>query len=212
MNATAVRPGPAGRQGGAQPARVAGSGVGPSTAESRPVEDGDAAQDSAVVALGRIVNTHATRGELRMLPYNPDSTALNVGSVVVLQRGENRQHRRVEALRRHKHFLLLTLEGCASMTAAEALVGYDVCVPQTELPPPGPQAVYHFELLGMTVESTGGEEIGVVEDVFGTPGNDVCVVRSASREHLIPLVAPIVKDVDRERRRLVIDPLPGLLD
>ncbi len=207
MTATVVRSGPTRRRdsGGH-------STPGAHTPASDPVEHAEAATAPAVVTLGRIVNTHATRGELRMLPYNPESTALHVGSVVMLQRGDDRQRRSVAGLRRHKRFLLLTLDDCDSMTAAEALVGYDVCVPQAELPPPGPESIYHFELVGMTVECINGDDVGVVADVFDTPGNDGCVVRSAAREYLIPLVADIVKEVDRARRRLVIDPLPGLLD
>ncbi len=165
-----------------------------------------------MVALGRLVNVHATRGELRMLPFNPDSTALSPGSSVVLRRGAERQRRHISAVRPHKHFLLLTLEGCASMTAAETLVGYEVCVAEGDLPPAGPGEIYHYQLLGMAVVTTSGADIGVVAEVLATPGNDVCVVRGAGAEHLIPLTANVVKEVDRERLRLIIDPLPGLLD
>jgi 16S rRNA processing protein RimM len=176
------------------------------------VADADRAGDAAVIPLGRLVNVHATRGELRMLPFNPHSTTLSAGAAVVLRRGDDRQRRHINAIRPHKRFLLLTLEGCASMAAAEALVGYEVCVAEDDLPPAGPGEIYHYQLLGMTVVTTTGAELGVVGEVFATAGHDVCVVRSPGAEHLIPLTTNIVKEVDRERLRLVIDPLPGLLD
>ncbi len=43
-----------------------------------------------MVALGTIVNTPGIRGELRLLPYNPDTTALQPGHDVFLARGEMR--------------------------------------------------------------------------------------------------------------------------
>jgi len=98
------------------------------------------------------------------------------------------------------------------MTAAQSLIGCEVCVPEGQLPPAGPGEVYHYELMGMAVVTTGGDAIGVVAAVIATGGNDVCVVRDGAHEHLIPLVAGVVQQVDRERSRLVIDPLPGLLD
>ena len=45
------------------------------------------------------------------------------------------------------------------------------------------------------------------------PANDIFVVDAGEgREILIPHVAHIVKDVNLEARRVVIEPMPGLLD
>lgn len=166
----------------------------------------------ALIALGDIVNTHATHGELRVRLFNPDSTVLARGATVVLRRAGELQRRRITALRPHKHLLLLTLDGCDSMDAAQALVGYEVCVREDELPPAGPDEVYHYQLVGMTVVTTVGTEIGVVTEVIAIGSNDVCVVRADRREHLIPLIADVVRHVDHADKRLIIDPLPGLLD
>ena len=166
---------------------------------------------ATLIPLGTIVGPHALRGELRVRLFNPDSTTLRVGATVVLQRAPERQARRVAALRPHRQFTLLTLDGCASITAAEQLVGYEVCVAERDLPPAGAGEVYHYQLLGMTVVTTAGVEVGRVAEVLALPSNDVCVVRG-EREYLIPFIADVVKEVDRDRRRLLIDPLPGLLD
>ena len=166
----------------------------------------------ALIALGEIVNTHATHGELRVRLFNPHSTTLTCGATVILRRGTEQQARRIVGLRSHKHLVLLTLDGCDSMTAAEALIGCEVCVPENQLPPVGVDEVYYYQLLGMTVVTTAGTEVGIVTEVIPTGSNDVCVVCSEAREHLIPLIADIVRHVDRENKRLVIDPLPGLLD
>lgn len=98
------------------------------------------------------------------------------------------------------------------MTAAEALIGYEVCVCEEALPPAAHGEIYHYQLIGMTVVTTGGEPIGIIEEMMTTASTDICVVRAGGREHLIPMIADVVKAVDREGRRIVIDPLPGLLD
>jgi 16S rRNA processing protein RimM len=165
-----------------------------------------------LIALGQLVKTHATRGELGLRLFNPASTALTAGSRVVLRRGAEQSERCVRAVRRHGQSLLLTLEGCQSMSAAEALIGYELCVRQANLPPVGSGEFYHYELVGMTVVTTTGIEIGTVSEVMRVPSNDVCVVRAGRREHLVPLIADVVKQLDREQRRIVIDPLPGLLE
>ena len=166
----------------------------------------------ALIPLGPLVNVHGTRGELRLLPYNPTSTSLTAGATVVLCGDSEQVERRVRAVRRHKRFVLVTLDDCESMNAAEALVGYELCLHERDLPPLGANEIYHYQLVGMTAVTTTGTELGVVAEVLTTPSNDVCVVRSGEHEHLIPMVAAVVKTVDREHRRLVIEPLPGLLD
>jgi 16S rRNA processing protein RimM len=165
-----------------------------------------------LILLGYVAGPHATRGELRIHQYNTESTTLHVGSTVVLRHGQECEERRVTAIRPHKHYLLVTLQDCDSMNAAEALKGREVCVREADLPSIGPDEIYHYALVGMAVVTTTGEDIGIVAEVMSTPSNDICVVRTAEREHLIPLIPSIVKQIDREQRRLVIDPLPGLLD
>jgi 16S rRNA processing protein RimM len=149
---------------------------------------------------------------MRVRLFNPASTALVAGTCVVLRRGAEQCERSVRAVRRHGQSLLLTLEGCESMSAAEALIGCEICVRRTDLPPAAAGEIYHYELVGMSVVTTAGVEIGTVSEVMSVPSNDVCVVRAGSREHLVPLIADVVKQVDRERRRIVIEPLPGLLE
>jgi 16S rRNA processing protein RimM len=149
---------------------------------------------------------------VRVRLFNPTSTVLASAATVVLRRGSEVQAREVRTVRQHRGFTLLTLAECESMNAAQELVGCEVCLPEEDLPAVASNEVYHFELLGMAVMTTGGAEIGVITEVLATPANDVCVVRAGTREHLIPLIADVVKLVDRERRQLVIDPLPGLLD
>jgi len=166
----------------------------------------------AMVELGKIVNTHGIRGELRMLPYNPLTEAIVAGVEIGLRRGDRRQTVRVRATRPHKNFLLLTLDGVHSMSAAEELLGSEVELPADSLPPPDEGEVYHFQLIGLEVVTTAGERVGVVEEMFATAANDVCVVRHAGREFLIPYIDQIIRQVDLEAGKLIIEPMPGLLD
>ncbi|MFN8626573.1 MAG: ribosome maturation factor RimM [Candidatus Binatia bacterium] len=165
-----------------------------------------------LIPLGKIVSTHAIRGELRVRLYNPASTTLRRGGRVLLRYGPASREWVVTGVRPHRNLLLLTLEGCDSLTAAATLIGCEICVSAAELPPAAADEIYHHELLGMTVVTNRGAEIGVVAEMMTTASSDICVVRAGGREYLIPLIAHIVTAVDRAGRRIVIDPLPGLLD
>ena len=163
--------------------------------------------------LGRIVNLHGVRGELRIRPHNPDSPMLQqLSSLVLIASDGTRSERRVISTRRHKSFVLTFFEGVASANDAEALVGCGVAVPRAALPPAGPAAVYHADLIGCAVRTTAGESLGTVQEMIVTGSNDVCVVRGGGREVLVPLVADVIASLDTEARTIIVHPLPGLLE
>lgn len=183
----------------------------PTARPSRPAAP--SAGEAPLVELGPIVNCHGVRGEVRLLPHNPDSDAAVVRDGIVLLRPDGRREpRRVRAARRHKRFLLLQLDGVDDLTAAEALVGCAVAVPRAALPALDADSVYHADLVGCAVETTAGAPLGTVEGMLVTGSNDVCVVRDGAREVLVPLIADVVAELDVAGRRLVVRPIPGLLD
>jgi 16S rRNA processing protein RimM len=76
----------------------------------------------------------------------------------------------------------------------------------------GPDEFRDHELIGLSVRTTTGEEVGVVTDVLHY-GQDLLVVqRPAEEECLVPFVKAIVPEVDTTAGVLVIDPPLGLLD
>lgn len=169
-------------------------------------------QSGELIELGRIVNKHGIGGEVRVLPHNPgDGVLAQLAEVLLTRDGGSTERRSVRGWRRHKHFVLLRLDDVASANDAEALIGCGVAIPRAELPAPG-ESVYHVDLIGCTVRTTNGESLGTVEELIVTGSNDVCVVRGAGREVLIPLVADVIETLDIAARSIIVRPLPGLLD
>ena len=166
-----------------------------------------------LVELGRIVNHHGIRGEVRLLPHNPETTILGRVAAVTLRAADGRvERRRLIGSRRHKRFILLRFEGCESADAATPLIGRAVCVPRAELPPLGTGEYYHLELIGCAVRTDAGRPLGTIAEVLSTNSNDVCVVRDGDHEVLIPLIDDILVEVDSARREMVVRAIPGLLD
>ena len=165
------------------------------------------------MAVGEIVAAHALRGAVRVRAYHPPAPSLVAGARVVLARDDQRQERQVLTAAPFRGSLLLVyLDGVTDRTAAEALVGSQVLVPTRNLPPPGEGEFYYHEIEGFAVETVTGEQLGSVAETFPTGVNDVLVVRGPSGEHLIPVTTEVVRTIDRAGRRIVIAPLPGLLD
>jgi 16S rRNA processing protein RimM len=79
--------------------------------------------------------------------------------------------------------------------------GTELAVRRDELPPPGEGEYYAFQLVGLEVEEEGGRRLGRVSDVAPGIANDVLELDSGVG---LPLVAACVRDIDLERRRIVV--------
>jgi 16S rRNA processing protein RimM len=104
------------------------------------------------------------------------------------------------------------VEGVTDRTAAEMLVGARVVVRAGDLPRPGDDEFYYHEVVGYRVETDDGQRLGTITETFDTGTNDVWVVHDDGREHLIPVIADVVRRLDHDARLVVIEPIPGLLD
>ncbi|HEX9417342.1 MAG TPA: ribosome maturation factor RimM [Gaiellaceae bacterium] len=80
-------------------------------------------------------------------------------------------------------------------------------IPRAELPPPDADSYYVSDLAGLDVVEEGGQSLGRVTDVAPGIANDVIELDSGL---LLPFVEACVREVDLERRRIVV--APGFAD
>ena len=147
------------------------------------------------------------RGDLKVQPLAPPEV-FAAGRTVHLAETP----RVIERSRPHDKILHLKLAGVDNREDAAALYGLYFELPESELPPPGEDTYYWYQLVGLRVVTTGGEELGDISEIISTASNDVFVVRGARGEVLIPGVDDVVREVDIAGGRMVIEPIPGLLD
>ena len=83
------------------------------------------------------------------------------------------------------------------------LTRLDVELPERELP---------FQVIGMSVRTDDGRDVGTVTAVLDSPGQRVYEVTGESGVVLIPAVPAFVVSRDEERGQITIRPIPGLLD
>ena len=168
---------------------------------------------AGTVAVGEIVSAHALRGVVRVRPYQPPAPSLTPGRQVILQQDDRQRTAMLVAVAPHgRTLLLVTLRDVDDRDAAEALIGARLLVRAEDLPPAAADEFYYHEIEGFRVETTTGTLLGTVHETFSTGLNDVLVVRNADREHLIPVITDVIRAVDRNERRIVIEPMPGLLE
>jgi 16S rRNA processing protein RimM len=166
-----------------------------------------------LVVIARAVRTHGLKGEVvaELLTDFPERFE-DIDQLISVAPSGERSLIQLEDYWFQKDRVVLKLAGYDDVDRAKELVGYDFAVHESERVPLGEDEFYDWELEGCTVK-VGEKNIGQVRSVMRTGGAEILVVAGDSgKEHLIPLAASIVVEVDEVAKSIVVDPPEGLLD
>jgi 16S rRNA processing protein RimM len=155
------------------------------------------------VRVGRIVGAHGLKGEMKVEVLTDFVEKLEVGRRLRLKN----EWVNVTAAREQNGRLLLKLSGVEDVDTAKALFGQYLEVPEGERPELDEDEYISADLVGLSVVTTGGKEIGKVTDVLLMPAHDVLVVG----EVMIPAIKQFVKHVDLPNKRIVVELIEGML-
>jgi len=170
------------------------------------------APEPRYLAIGLVAGAHGIRGELKVEVLTEEPARFGqLKQVHVGREGEDPLPRKLEGYRFHQGRVLLRIEGCNDRTTAEAMRGTFIQVPVEEAIPLGEGEYYEHQVVGLEVWTAAGEALGEVVEILYTGANDVYVVRRPDRRDiLIPAIAGVVREVDLEAGRLVVELLEGL--
>jgi 16S rRNA processing protein RimM len=161
------------------------------------------------VAVGAINGVWGVRGHVKvtLLTSNPDR--FKPGVTLLLQGIP----RKVLDVQYPRGYPVVLFRGFESREAADSLIGELIEIPESELPELPEGEYYTHDLVGMAVETNEGEPLGTLVEVLRTGSNDVYVVRrEGTKDVLVPAIADAIASVDVPGRRMVVVPLPGLLE
>ena len=170
-----------------------------------------ATETPALLPVGFVLRAHGVRGRLLLQPFNDASEGLErLGELWLSPRGAPQTQARsyqVTHAERVNLGYIVSLRGIEEKNAADALKGLEVTAERDELPPPDSDEVYAADLVGCAVFDQHGNAHGVVEALEAAGPQDLLQVTGGV---LVPLA--LMKDVDLEAKRIVIDAPEGLFD
>ncbi|MGM9937462.1 MAG: ribosome maturation factor RimM [Candidatus Ornithomonoglobus sp.] len=169
--------------------------------------------DNSLLEIGKIVNTHGLRGEVKVVPwmdYPEDFEELE--SIFIKTRKEMKPVE-IENVRYQKNNLIVKFKGFDDINEIEQ---YKNCILYADREELGelPEGVHYIvDLIGLDVVNEEGEKLGVLADVFNTGANDVYdVKREGKKNLLLPVIDEVVKEIDVEGGKITVHVLEGLDD
>lgn len=166
--------------------------------------------------VGKIVNTHGIRGELKIVPQTDfPEERFTKGSKLVFFNPElgSTLPVTVESSRFHKNMAIVRFQGYDDINEVEKYKGWLLKVEEQYLSELEDEEFYYHEIIGCRVYTEEGEELGTISDILSPGANDVWVVeRPKGKPLLLPYIDDVVLGVDVEQKRVTVRLMEGLLD
>lgn len=164
--------------------------------------------DPEFIQIGEILSPLGTKGRLKVRVITDCPERFSPSSKVYI----NRQPMTIKSAVWQKDRVIIQLNGIDSFEDAQRLQGGLIDIHHNQLKPLPEGQYYHFQLIGLEVWTAKGELLGNISQILATSSNDVYVVKGSEDDILIPAVDDVVKSIDLEQGRVVIEDIEGLLD
>lgn len=164
--------------------------------------------------VGKIVNTHGVRGEVKVKRITDFEDRFAVGSMLYITlEDQNSLELEIDGHRQHQQFDLLHFKGYDNINDVELFKGAYLKIKEEQLTPLAEGEYYYHEIIGCEMYTTSGEKIGEITSILSPGANDVWVIeRPNGKEALIPFIKDVVKDVNVGSKKVTIELMEGLLD
>ena len=157
-----------------------------------------------LICVGHILGAHGIKGWVRVFSNtSPRENIVNY-SPWLLARGDEIKPVAITGRLQGRN-VLAKLDGIEDRNQAEALAGCELYIEPAQLPALEAGEYYWSDLIGLEVETSEAEPLGVITAMMETGADDVMVL-NGERERLIPFVMDeIVMEVDLGERRMVVN-------
>ncbi|CAM3944620.1 ribosome maturation factor RimM [Paenibacillus alkaliterrae] len=167
--------------------------------------------------VGKIVNTHGIRGELKVLSQTDFADVrFAAGSKLLMLNEESGDSMEVKVIssRSHKNVYIVKLEGFNDINLVEKYKGWVLKVSEAELVPLDEGEYYYHEIIGCRVLTEEGEELGVISEILSPGANDVWVVdrpKGAGKQLLLPVIDDVLISVNIKEKLVTVRLMEGLI-
>lgn len=155
--------------------------------------------------MARVAAPFGIKGWLKLQTFTEYADSLDEFETWFLSTPKGWEEVEVEDFAVNAKAVVAKLKGIDDRTAAELLRKREIAVPREWLDDEDDGTYYWIDLIGADVVNQVGERLGKIETLMETGANDVLVVKSGSKELLIPFVEEYLINVDRAKKLVTVN-------
>ncbi len=161
--------------------------------------------------IGKITGTHGIKGDLKVFPLT-DSTDrfFELKKAYV---GDSKTKVQISDVKLHKGMVLLRFQDLDDINKVLSFKDEYIYVDEEDKVTLPEDHYFISDLLGCRVYDKTDSFIGNLSDVIQNSANDVYVVTAQNgKEYLIPAVEAFIASVDIVDKKIIIDPIEGMIE
>lgn len=159
------------------------------------------------VYIGKIVNTHGIKGELRIISdfkykdviFKPD---------FILYVGKNKKPFTIISYRKHKNYDMVLFSGINDINEALPYKGESVYINRDDLNIDG---YINEDLINLDVYSKD-KYLGKVLNIINNGAHEILVIDKNGVKNLIPFVDEFINKIDIQNKKIYINEIEGLIN
>lgn len=161
--------------------------------------------------MGKIVNTHGVRGEVKIYPYTDDPDKFEDFDYLYIE-GHQKTKFMVESARVHKNMVLLKFKDFDDINKVMPYMNKNVYIAREDAPDDG-EGHYIVDLIGCEIVDEKGEVLGHLVDVLQNSAQDLYEVKKVTdhQKFYIPVVDAFVKHIDVKSKKIVVHLIEGMM-
>ena len=161
--------------------------------------------------VGKIINTHGIKGNVKIYPYTDDPERFKDLDYLLI--GENFKELRIVDMFIQKGFVYVRFEGYEDINKILDFVNSNVYIYDKDKVKLPEDRYFISDIVNMEVHDLEGQLLGKVTDVIENLANDLFQVQKPDGKiFYLPARKEFIKEIDVDKKVIIIDPIEGLLD
>ena len=161
--------------------------------------------------VGKIINTHGIKGNVKIYPYTDDPERFKDLDYLLI--GDGFKELKIVDMFIQKGFVYVRFEGYEDINKILDFINLNVYIYDKDRVNLPKDRYFISDIVNMEVHDMEGQSIGKVTDVIENLANDLFQVQKPSgKVFYLPARKEFIKEINVERKVIIIEPIEGLLD
>ncbi|CCQ12393.1 16S rRNA processing protein RimM [Pseudoalteromonas luteoviolacea B = ATCC 29581] len=169
-------------------------------------------ENTSIIVVGKLGAPYGIKGWLKVHSFTDDPEGIFDYSPWLIGQQGRWQNFEVVDWRRHNKGYIAKFAQINDRDEALAFTNVEIAVYETQLAELPEGEFYWRDLIGMSVVTDKGYDLGIVDDLMETGSNDVLVVKANKKdafgqaERLIPFLPDsVIVSIEHEERKITVD-------
>ena len=161
-----------------------------------------------MITLGAVASAHGVRGQFKVKPFTVVPSDVAAYGPVHLEDGRVLQ---LTVKSVAKNLVICEANGITDRSMAESLRGQTLSVERAALPELDETQTYHADLIGLGVQDTAGQQLGVVVGLHDFGAGEIVEISLAgsNKTELYPFYPPFLVDLNIQEGKIELAVQPA---